>query len=348
MMKTGEHENELISGLPFFPSLNRQRERERLARAMDVGSHADGGPQAKQIWTSSDLLQIFNQYKKYGNQWSTIAQGFDGISSQNIKNRFFGLARRALRMMMKLLNRREKNSLTDFVSSIHTKTLILGINQVVRFEGKRREVVMLDVVKKYAFIRNFKPEYVASAEEQAFLEKCIEYFLCLNNVIMGRTRSLKVKRIRKVRNVPFKFYKNDRRVNFRQFLERRRSGFKREDLNQRTVKTVSGFRKVENKLDMSQAEKLKADVDEAEIAKERQAFDAMIASKTRKWSASTDVKSNIVDTEASNKQSPDTQYGVIRFQTGTEFDLLGYFKKSLSRQVTRDYETILSEEASTF
>jgi hypothetical protein len=340
-MLSSNYNRILTNEPPFFPSMRSMERKELPLIPLNNQSQEDRCKTTKQIWTSSDLLQIFNEYKKYGNQWSIISLAFKEINSQNIKNRFFGLARRALRMMMKLLDRKGEGSRTDFVSSIHTKTLVLGINHVVKFRGKRREVVMLDVIKKYAFIRNFKPEYVASKDERAFLKNCVEYFLKLNCIIMGRSRILQAKRISKVRNVPFKFYKNDRKVNFRQFLEKRRSGFKRANLNHKTVnhqKLVKGFKKMVTKPGiMIQALNSNTSIVNNQD-KERKEGNTFTCMMTRKWSDSTEVKSNISDDKVCAKLEIEKPYGVIRFQSGDEFDLLSHFKQTLSRQNTKEFE----------
>ena len=337
-MWAGNYKNKLNNDLPFFPSKKSMEQRAMTQRMLENQNQVDSYKDTKQIWTSDDLLQIFKQYKRYGNQWSIIAQGFSQINSQNIKNRFFGLARRALRMMMKLQNRKGEGSLTDFVSNIHTKALILGINQVVKFKGKRREVVMLDVIKKYAFIRNFNPDYTASLEESIFIENCIEYFLCLNNVIIGRSKSIRSKRISKMRNVPFKFYKNDRKTSFKQFLIQRRDSFKRENLNQRNdmkQAKIEGFRKIIIKPDIIQ-KSLGSSVNTRDIS--NKAPVPFSQERTRKWSGSIDTKSNIIVDKTCEEKSSENAHGFIRFQSGNKFDLLGYFKKSLSRQNTREFE----------
>lgn len=86
--------------------------------------------------SDSDVVKLFDLHKRHQNQWRKIASYFPGKTDNLIKNKFFALTRKALRLASKLVDR--PNS-TQWVNSLKPKVISDLMDRQFAFRGSEGE-----------------------------------------------------------------------------------------------------------------------------------------------------------------------------------------------------------------
>ena len=94
----------------------------------------------KKKWTKFENNLLFDKFKEKGNKWKSIANEFKGRTDNSVKNNFFSLIRKSLRLICKILggkrntiriNKIKGGILTDFMKS----NLFVDFRGVKEFEN---------------------------------------------------------------------------------------------------------------------------------------------------------------------------------------------------------------------
>ena len=112
----------------------------------------------KKKWTKSENNKLFNLFKIKRNKWKMIAHEFEGRTHNCVKNKFFCLIRKSLRIICKLL-RRKKNS--EVINQIKASVLIEFLKEKIFFDFRGNK--SLEDIDEFYF-ENFDDEF--------FLENC--------------------------------------------------------------------------------------------------------------------------------------------------------------------------------
>ena len=94
----------------------------------------------KQKWSNLQNSKLFELFRKKGNKWKSIATFFDGKTDNSVKNKFFSLIRKSLRLICKILkmkkNTEKINIFTGkFLSEFMKQDFFLDFESVEEIEG---------------------------------------------------------------------------------------------------------------------------------------------------------------------------------------------------------------------
>ena len=183
-------------------------------------------------WSIAEQKRIFELYKRYGNQWKSIADEFQGRTDNGVKNMFFSVIRKALRISVKLIKSRENMSSTNVVNQIRAKVLtdfMSSFGKIKEFVGSRDESIdqalykrdqeitrtidkicpdlgeltVYEFINKFAFSRNneLKKELEIDTWKRVMLDAVINELLRRNELYVScKTKNRKIKKMKKQRS----------------------------------------------------------------------------------------------------------------------------------------------------
>ena len=194
-------------------------------------------------WTEPEQRQIFELYKVYGNQWKSIANEFAGRTDNGVKNMFFSVIRKALRMSVKLTKTIADASSTDVVNRLRAKVL----TDFMSFDGELKDLgeqnkesidielfkqealsvgtyykdgqglaglTVFEFINKFAFSKSaeLKKEMDGDEAQKEVLDNVINELLRRNELYVdGRTRNKKIKKLKGSKQVNSKASKEKKR-----------------------------------------------------------------------------------------------------------------------------------------
>ena len=117
-------------------------------------------------WDACELRKLLDLYRTHGNKWKVIAGHFKGRTDNSVKNRFFGLIRKGLRIAMRLIKTSSNTCFTHMVNKLKPKVLSDAINKQVKYKynGVLKHNNFGLLIERYAFAEypylksNFKEE----------------------------------------------------------------------------------------------------------------------------------------------------------------------------------------------
>lgn len=211
----------------------------------------------KDIWSIGDMQQLFLKYKKYGNHWKAIASFYQGQRDRCIKNRFYNLAKKAFRTMLRLTRRKTQFTFTKTATLIHTKSWIHTLNSVIKLDEDPRRVVVLDVIEKYAFMDFITPGYEPDQEETKLLNTIIDLVFTVNESIKTGKKVCGKTGFTILRTIESKHYLHKIGFSFEDYVRERELRYKEEEMgsNRYEVGDVGFVNMTLSSLDIEDREK---------------------------------------------------------------------------------------------
>ena len=139
----------------------------------------------KKKWKIEENKKLFKLHYKFGNKWKIISEYFPGRTDNIIKNQFFSLVRKSLRISRKYLG---KNSNTNLINKIKPKALSQFINNVITVDipgeqgqvGVKKKILINEFLQKFAFY-NFKDICGKLKNEDSFIiVECLKLMMKIN------------------------------------------------------------------------------------------------------------------------------------------------------------------------
>jgi Myb-like DNA-binding protein FlbD len=166
---------------------------------------------SKKKWSLEDNKKLFDLHQKFGNKWKVISEYFPGRTDNIIKNQFFSLVRKGLRISRKMLG---KNSNTEVINKIKPKALSQFISKSILVdipisknlsENKKiskKKISINHFLRKYAF-KDFK-EILNHSEkyDKLIIKQCIKMLITINNTY-ERTKKDKITKKYNTKNNSF-------------------------------------------------------------------------------------------------------------------------------------------------
>ena len=132
----------------------------------------------KKKWENFENKKLFYFFKKKGNKWKMISDEFKGRTDNSIKNNFFSLIRKSLRLACKILGKKRNtnriNKIKGSVLTIFMKTKIfIDFQEIENYEdkgffgGKNRN---LGNFEKNDFLENLGKNYFGKDEERNVID----------------------------------------------------------------------------------------------------------------------------------------------------------------------------------
>ena len=110
----------------------------------------------KGSWNKKENIKLFEVHKKHGNQWKLIATEFEHRTAHSIKNHFFSLIRKSLRIAFKIVGRVGSSRK---VKSIKPAVITESMNKTIDIKMKNNiihKVSLNEFLQRFIFGKNSK------------------------------------------------------------------------------------------------------------------------------------------------------------------------------------------------
>lgn len=150
-------------------------------------------------WTTKKNKKLFEIHKKYGNQWKLISTKFKNRTAHSIKNHFFSLIRKSLRVAFKMIG---KNKSSLEVKLIKPKIITESMNEIIDIKMKDSKILTVsinDFIEKFVFdskVKNMK----LSDKELFIIENCLNFLKNKNEGYLEEKNICKIKKKIQKRN----------------------------------------------------------------------------------------------------------------------------------------------------
>lgn len=145
----------------------------------------------KKKWSENESYKLFKSYQKHGNYWKAIAKEFNGRTDNCVKNHFFSIIRKALRLALKCLEDSTKDSGTKIINKIKPKILSDFLKEEVDVANEKGIYIeVVDFIKKYAFKDKKMDNQRGSMSERDVVKRFIDHLREMNNKYVERKKSL--------------------------------------------------------------------------------------------------------------------------------------------------------------
>lgn len=162
----------------------------------------------KKKWTLEENQKLFQLHNKTGNRWKIIAKEFEGRTDNTIKNQFFSIIRRSLRIARKILG---KNSNTTLINQIKPSSLSEFIKKSItvtlpdRLVTDGNKVVIIRInsfIQKFGF-KSYKDITCEITDKDKYvIKELIDLLLGVNKNYIRKKNIKKKKKIKKLNNIP--------------------------------------------------------------------------------------------------------------------------------------------------
>lgn len=154
----------------------------------------------KKKWSKTQQMKLFKCYSKYGNHWKMIATSFKGRTDNGVKNQFFSVIRKALRISLKLIDAQKDTCYTKTINSIRPRVLtdFITICSEVQFVDELKDLKIMDFIKRYTFTPLAQLKQTVDDEEKIVIRSVIDKLTTMNELYIGKKD--KSKKIRKFLN----------------------------------------------------------------------------------------------------------------------------------------------------
>ena len=141
----------------------------------------------KSKWILEENKKLFKLHHKFGNKWKIISEYFPGRTDNIVKNQFFSLVRKSLRISRKYLG---KNSNTHLINKIKPKALSQFINHIITvdipgdknngYKIIKRKILINEFLQKFAFY-NFKDiSHQLNKEDSIIITELLKLMMTIN------------------------------------------------------------------------------------------------------------------------------------------------------------------------
>lgn len=138
----------------------------------------------KSTWTRSESLNLLKMYKTHGCQWKRIALEFEGRTDYSIKNHFFSLIRRLLRLVAKTVKEDFTVSSTKLINFLKPKVLINFLLSTLVVDsgelGNPLELPMMDFIIKCLQVDKETTKNQISVLEYSIYKACVQQLVVLS------------------------------------------------------------------------------------------------------------------------------------------------------------------------
>lgn len=143
----------------------------------------------KAEWSEEESQKLFDAYERTGDKWNVIKDSFDGRTDIAVKNQFFSVVRRGLRMAVRLVGKKCQESYTKLINSIKPKVLATFVScqnkEEARMFGYEQKLSAMAFFRKYLMTENKKRNKIYSETEKMMIEAWIDELVQLNNIYVA-------------------------------------------------------------------------------------------------------------------------------------------------------------------
>ena len=156
----------------------------------------------KKKWTIEENKKLFKLHQKIGNKWKIMAEYFPGRRDNAIKNQFFSLIRKSLRISRKLIG---KSGNTYIINNVKPKAICEFIKKKInitfpksfKMEKKKQKININLFFQKFSY--GSIKELTINKIEKFIINKCINFLMEINNNYIERKNGRK-KKIKKLKD----------------------------------------------------------------------------------------------------------------------------------------------------
>lgn len=160
----------------------------------------------KKKWSIEQNVKLFKLHLKIGNKWKVISEYFPGKSDNAVKNQFFSLIRKSLRISRKLIG---KSNNTDIINNIKPKALCEFIKKNISIYfpkslklTKNKEKININIYfQKFAFESFKEIKKTIKKKEKFIINHCIDLLIKINNNYIEEKNKIKIEKKRKNENI---------------------------------------------------------------------------------------------------------------------------------------------------
>lgn len=184
----------------------------------------------KRDWSDEESRELFRRFREHGFKWKKIAAHFRGRSDNCVKNRFFCILRKVIRVASKLTQIDFEESITSVVNGIRPKVLAECVSRKISLDINRKsvEVDLVELVGGYGLGPLSRLSSVLTPTGKLLICKLVWRILEMNeSYTRAKSKTRRRKRIRKA-IVPAKFEEkrisdNGNNLNAREFSSETRT-----------------------------------------------------------------------------------------------------------------------------